>query len=114
MACGLPQGHVHNEGIVVGIFAGLIPCPLTLFTMFLAQSRGVHELRYALAVTMMIGVAPTLSAVAITIAFARNWLLGFMERQGNSTELLVRGCGRLAPAYWWCRPRVWLSRPASV
>lgn len=22
---GLPQGHVHNEGIVVGIFAGLIP-----------------------------------------------------------------------------------------
>lgn len=85
------KDHVHNEGIMVGIFAGLIPCPLTLFTMFLAQSRGVPELGYAFAATMMIGVALTLSTVAITTAFARNWLLEFMERHGNSTSLVVRG-----------------------
>lgn len=83
--------HVHNEGILVGVLAGLIPCPLTLFTMFLSQSRGVPELGYAFAVTMMLGVALTLSVVAITTAFARNWLLGFMSKHGHSTALMVRG-----------------------
>jgi ABC-type nickel/cobalt efflux system permease component RcnA len=83
--------HVHNEGILVGVLAGLIPCPLTLFTMFLAQSRGVPELGYAFAVTMMLGVALTLSAVAITTAFARNWLLGYLSKHGNSTVVVVRG-----------------------
>src|SRR3954462_1602130 len=33
--------HEHREGVVVGIVAGLVPCPLTLFAMFLALSRGV-------------------------------------------------------------------------
>jgi nickel/cobalt exporter len=82
--------HVHNEGIVVGFTAGLIPCPLTLFTMFLAQSRGVPELGYAFAVTMMIGVAVTLSVVAIATAFARDWLLNFIKDHGKSTALIVR------------------------
>jgi ABC-type nickel/cobalt efflux system permease component RcnA len=30
------QVHQHREGLMVGIVAGLIPCPLTLFAMFLA------------------------------------------------------------------------------
>ena len=28
--------HEHREGLMVGVIAGLVPCPLTLFAMFLA------------------------------------------------------------------------------
>src|SRR5215203_3555980 len=43
--------HEHREGVMVGVIAGLVPCPLTLFAMFLALSRGVPEagLTFALA-----------------------------------------------------------------
>ena len=83
--------HAHNEGIWVGFAAGLIPCPLTLFTMFLAQSRGVPELGYVFAVTMMIGVTLTLSVVAMATAFARDRILVLAERHGNSVSNLARG-----------------------
>src|SRR5215213_10217857 len=35
--------HPRHEGLMVGCFAGLIPCPLTLFVMFFAITRGVIE-----------------------------------------------------------------------
>src|SRR3954465_8416142 len=35
-----PHLHPHREGLMVGVVAGLIPCPLTLFTMFFSPSRG--------------------------------------------------------------------------
>lgn len=82
--------HIHNEGILVGVAAGLIPCPLTLFTMVLAQSRGVPEAGIAFAVTMMTGVALTLSAVAMATAFARDHLIAFMDRHGQSTSRALR------------------------
>lgn len=85
------QPHVHGEGIAVGFVAGLVPCPLTLFTMFLAQSRGVHELGYAFAATMMIGVALTLSIVAMATALARDRLLILAGQHGNSISTLARG-----------------------
>ena len=84
------QPHLHNEGILVGAAAGLIPCPLTLFTMVLAQSRGVPEAGIAFAVTMMAGVALTLSAVAVATAFARDHLIAFMERHGESASRALR------------------------
>jgi len=84
------QPHLHNEGIWVGAAAGLIPCPLTLFTMVLAQSRGVPEAGIAFAVTMMAGVALTLSAVAMTTAFARDHLIAFMDRHGKSASRALR------------------------
>lgn len=90
--------HVHNEGIAVGFVAGLIPCPLTLFTMFLAQSRGVPELGYLFAATMMLGVALTLSIVAMATAFARDRLLILAERHGNSVAFLTRGLDLLTGA----------------
>jgi len=79
------RSHLHNEGIVVGAAAGLIPCPLTLFTMFLAQSRGVPEVGVAFAGMMMLGVALTLSLVAMGTVFARERLLAFIEKHGAST-----------------------------
>lgn len=82
--------HIHNEGILVGAAAGLIPCPLTLFTMVLAQSRGVPEAGIAFAVTMMAGVALTLSAVAMVTVFARDRLVEFIDRHGASASRALR------------------------
>lgn len=33
--------HAKQEGVAVGVIAGIIPCPLTLFVMALALSKGV-------------------------------------------------------------------------
>jgi len=82
--------HVHNEGIWVGFAAGLIPCPLTLFTMFLAQSRGVPELGYTFCPYDDDRWALT-SIVAMATAFARDRLLVLAERHGNSVTKLARG-----------------------
>lgn len=83
--------HIHNEGILVGAAAGLIPCPLTLFTMVLAQSRGVPEAGIAFAGMMVLGVALTLSIVAMATAFARNRLLALIENHGASATRALRG-----------------------
>src|SRR5262249_49874070 len=32
---------LHHEGVMVGVMAGLIPCPLTLFVLLYALARGV-------------------------------------------------------------------------
>lgn len=85
------QEHIQNEGVAVGFAAGLIPCPLTLFSMFLAQSRGVPELGYTFALAMMIGVALTISIVAMVTAFARDRFLALAEKHGNSISALTRG-----------------------
>ena len=62
--------HHRHEEEVVGFMAGLIPCPLTLFVMTLAMSRGVPEAGLMFALAMMLGVAATLSAVALlSVAF---------------------------------------------
>ncbi|MEF2552261.1 ABC transporter permease [Aurantimonas sp. A2-1-M11] len=65
-----PRGHVHG-GAWVGMAAGLIPCPLTLFAMTFAVTRGVPEAGIAFAFAMMIGVAFTLSVVALATVFLR-------------------------------------------
>src|SRR5215207_3994004 len=46
--------HHHDEGtgIMVGVVAGLVPCPLTLFTMFFAMTRGVPEAGLTFALSM--------------------------------------------------------------
>lgn len=82
-----PHHHGHGEGLAVGFMAGLIPCPLTLFVMTFAVSRGVPEAGVAFAIVMMIGVALTLSSVAaITILF-RQSMLHLLEKR---TVLLDR------------------------
>ena len=67
----LKRPHTHGEGAAVGLSAGLIPCPLTLFAMIFAFSRGVPEAGFAFAVAMLVGVGHTLCAVAALIDDAR-------------------------------------------
>jgi nickel/cobalt transporter (NicO) family protein len=82
--------HTHNEGLVVGAIAGLIPCPLTLFAMFLSLSSGIPEAGLVFAVAMMIGVAITLSVVAMGTVLARNRVLDLVQQRGASVERTFR------------------------
>ena len=82
--------HVHGEGAVVGFVAGLVPCPLTLFAMVLAISRGIPEAGIAFALAMLIGIALTLSVVAAATTLARDRAAIFMERYGTSVMRVSR------------------------
>jgi ABC-type nickel/cobalt efflux system permease component RcnA len=88
--------HVHGEGYMAGFIAGLVPCPLTLFVMTLAVSRGVPEAGLAFAVAMFLGVAAVLVSIAATVAFARNWAEGWMERHGARLATVSRWLETLA------------------
>jgi ABC-type nickel/cobalt efflux system permease component RcnA len=90
--------HPHGEGFAVAVVAGLIPCPLTLFAMFFAYSRGVPEAGFAFALSMMIGVATTLSLVAALTILARERVLAFMASHGSSAEQAARWLDGLAGA----------------
>ena len=82
--------HVHGEGYLMGFVAGLVPCPLTLFVMMLAVSRGVPEAGLAFAVAMFLGVAAVLVSIAATVAFARDWAEGWMGRHGARLSVVSR------------------------
>ena len=71
--------HVHGEGIAVCIMAGLIPCPLTLFVMTYAVSRGVPEAGIAFSVSMLLGVATILGLIALIVSAFRGWFNQFLE-----------------------------------
>ena len=88
--------HVHGEGYMAGFIAGLVPCPLSLFVMTLAVSRGVPEAGLAFAVAMFLGVAAVLVSIAATVAFARNWAEGWMERHGARLATVSRWLETLA------------------
>ena len=89
------QSHLHGEGLMVGVVAGLIPCPLTLFAMFLALSRGVPEAGLTFAAAMMFGVAFTLGAVATGTILVRDRMLKLIDRHGGSVERISRGLDAL-------------------
>ena len=84
--------HAHDErnGIMVGVAAGLVPCPLTLFAMVLALSRGVPEAGLAFALAMVLGVGLTLGAVALVTVLARSWAVEVSARHGASIATLSR------------------------
>jgi nickel/cobalt exporter len=82
--------HAEGEGIMVGVIAGLVPCPLTLFAMVMALAWSVPEAGLAFAAAMMLGVAFTLCAVALAATLARTWVVGFMARHGSHVVSLSR------------------------
>jgi ABC-type nickel/cobalt efflux system permease component RcnA len=82
--------HEHREGVMVGVIAGLVPCPLTLFSMFLALSRGVPEAGLTFAAAMMVGIGLTLGAVASLTVMARDWVISFTARFGGSINKTSR------------------------
>jgi nickel/cobalt exporter len=90
------HGHDHGEGAAVGFMAGLIPCPLTLFVMTFAISRGVPEAGIAFAVTMMAGVALVLAAVATATVLFRQRVMHLIERQPLLLDRITRGIEGIA------------------
>jgi nickel/cobalt exporter len=87
----LSHGHHHrHEGEAVGVMAGLIPCPLTLFVMTFAISRGVPAAGILFAVTMMVGVALTLSCVSVLSILFRERLVHFFDSRPRLFETVSR------------------------
>jgi nickel/cobalt exporter len=72
--------HIHREGVMVGVVAGLVPCPLTLFAMFLALSKGVVVAGLTFPAAMMIGAALTLTGVATVTVLARDRTLALNDK----------------------------------
>jgi ABC-type nickel/cobalt efflux system permease component RcnA len=88
--------HVHGEGYMAGFIAGLVPCPLTLFVMTLAVSRGVPEAGLAFALAMFLGVAAVLVGIAVTVTLARSWAEGWIGRHGARLAVASRWLDTLA------------------
>lgn len=90
--------HVHGEGVAAGFVAGLIPCPLTLFVMTLALSRGAPEAGLAFSVSMLLGVATILGLVAVVSALARDTFVHLFDRHGMAIARVSRGLDAFAGA----------------
>ncbi|RWB32677.1 sulfite exporter TauE/SafE family protein [Mesorhizobium sp.] len=90
------HAHGDREGVAVGIMAGLIPCPLTLFVMTFAMIRSVPEAGIAFAVTMMAGVALTLSAIALVTAFFRSQLMSLLKSRPRLVAVVTRSAEAVA------------------
>lgn len=87
----LGQRHVHDrEGWLVAVVAGLVPCPLTLFVMVLALSRGIPEAGLSFAIGMLLGIALTLSLVAAATVFMRDAVAGLLVRHGPKVAFVGR------------------------
>ena len=71
---GRSHAHDQRDGLLVGVSAGLVPCPLTLFAMLLAIGRGVPEAGLTFALAMAGGVGFTLGTVALAALAAGRWL----------------------------------------
>jgi nickel/cobalt transporter (NicO) family protein len=84
------ERHIHGEGAAVGFVAGLVPCPLTLFMMILASTKGVPEAGVGFAVTMAMGVLLTLTGVAALTVLARSAVTRVVEYNGASLNAVVR------------------------
>ena len=93
---GRPHSHAEGEGLAVGVVAGLVPCPLTLFAMLFALSRGVPEAGVTFAAAMMLGVALTLAVVAGAAILARDFLARWLSAHGTAMMTVARGLDALA------------------
>ncbi|MBY5441590.1 sulfite exporter TauE/SafE family protein [Rhizobium leguminosarum] len=75
------RAHTHSsgEGVAVGFMAGLIPCPLTLFVMTFAMIHQVIITGLLFALSMMLGVSATLSAIALLAVMFREQFARLMS-----------------------------------
>lgn len=91
-------GHAHGEGVAVGVAAGLVPCPLTLFAMVFAISRGIAEAGLVFALAMLIGICLTLGAVAVATTLARDRVASLVARHGTSIARISRASDAISGA----------------
>ncbi len=85
------NSHAHTESVAVGLVAGLVPCPLTLFVMSFALSRGVPEAGLTFSISMLVGVAAVLASVALIAAIARDVMVTILDRHGAALRHFSRG-----------------------
>ncbi|SCB59141.1 ABC-type nickel/cobalt efflux system, permease component RcnA [Rhizobium aethiopicum] len=92
------HGHAHaeGEGLLMGFAAGLVPCPLTLFVMTFAMIHQVAVTGLLFAATMMMGVALTLSAVALLAVVFRDRISYLMRKHPRLLASVSRATGGLA------------------
>lgn len=93
------RGHAHHhrrEGLAVGVIAGLVPCPLTLFVMVTALARDVPAAGLVFAASMFVGIALTLGAVAALAVSGRDFAASVMTRHGASVGAVARALDGLA------------------
>ncbi|MCB2056460.1 MAG: sulfite exporter TauE/SafE family protein [Novosphingobium sp.] len=79
-----------RSGMVAGFVAGLIPCPLTFFVMTFAIVRGATMAGVAFAFVMMLGVALTMSAVALLSVLFRESLMHVLASRPRLVETASR------------------------
>jgi nickel/cobalt exporter len=82
--------HMHGEGVMVGVIAGLVPCPLTFLTMFMAMARGIPEAGLTFAAAMMLGITGLLALVSVATVLARDAVTLLLSRHGASLNRLSR------------------------
>lgn len=83
--------HQHaGEGLAAGFAAGLIPCPLTLFIMTFAVTRGVPEAGVAFAFVMIIGVGLVLATVALAAVLFRQQLIQLLVSRPRVVDRVTR------------------------
>ncbi|KJF70704.1 ABC transporter permease [Agrobacterium rhizogenes] len=90
--------HAEGEGLLVGIAAGLVPCPLTLFVMTFAMIHQAIVTGLLFAITMMMGVALTLSVVAILAVLFRERISHLMRTRPLLLASVSRTTGGIAGA----------------
>ncbi|MBY3093551.1 ABC transporter permease [Rhizobium laguerreae] len=92
------RSHVHHdgEGIVVGVMAGLIPCPLTLFIMNFAVLHQVVFVGVLFAVSMMVGIALTLAVVAVAAVLFRSRIARLLEARPTLLDYTSKSLETLA------------------
>ncbi|MBX4934807.1 ABC transporter permease [Rhizobium bangladeshense] len=90
------HAHAEGEGLLMGFAAGLVPCPLTLFVMTFAMIHQVVVTGLLFAATMMMGVALTLSAVALLTVVFRDRISYLMRKHPQLLAFVSRATGGLA------------------
>lgn len=86
-----PHTHGEGEGLAVGMMAGLIPCPLMLFVMSFAMSRGVPVAGVLFAVVMMFGVMLMLSLTALAVVLFRQQVTRLLVERPRLVAGLSKG-----------------------
>ncbi|CAN7148987.1 sulfite exporter TauE/SafE family protein [Rhizobium leguminosarum] len=94
------HAHTHSsgEGVAVGFMAGLIPCPLTLFVMTFAMIHQVVITGLLFALSMMLGVCVTLSAVAIVAVMFREQLARLLSTRPRLLAVVSKSIEAVAGA----------------
>lgn len=84
--------HAHNQtGRSRGalpFLIGLVPCPITLSVLFIAVSQGYIAASLLLAAAMALGMAATLTGVALLAIVLRASLASFLERHAGLMKAL--------------------------